>query len=58
VLTRTEHGSAGRGAKAIPVIETLRQFAMEMIGGGIKGEHYFGKKNMGKDVSGTETSVS
>lgn len=45
VPPRTEYTLTPRGAKAIPVIETLRQFGMEMMKeAGIKSDFYFPKK--------------
>lgn len=48
VPPRTEYALTKRGAKAIPVIETLRTFGMDMMkDAGIKSEYYFGKKAKG-----------
>ena len=49
VPPRTEYALTKRGAKAIPVIETFRQFGLEMMKeNGIKSGFYFPKKKRGK----------
>lgn len=49
VPPRTEYALTKRGAKAISVIGTLRQFGLEMMKeAGIKSEFYFPKKTRGK----------
>ena len=45
VPPRTEYALTKRGETAIPVIETLRQFGLEMMkDNGIKSEFYFPRK--------------
>lgn len=49
VPPRTEYALTRRGEKAIPVIETLRQFGLAMMkDNGIKSEFYLPKKSVAR----------